>query len=265
MTFADVEIAKRHAVFQAELALQIGKAAERVSTKYSPAFATFGGIPVTFCGDGSPLTQVNVTAPDQDLTEAIFAQIDDFYEGRASNFELNIGPFASPQIWEICAQRGWFVVNHENLLFLTKENLVPGASVVSEIENLGSAASDDYIRTITEGFFGPDAVDDSDISEILKRIEGSQHFLAKFEGERAGAGSLLVWQGTGFLGGMATRSAFRGRGVQQSLIQARVNVAFEQGCDLVLVTTQPGSGSQRNMERAGFRVAYTRSQLGRGQ
>ncbi len=31
-----------------------------------------------------------------------------------------------------------------------------------------------------------------------------------------------------------------------------------QGCEYAVVSTQPGSGSQRNMERRGFRVAYTK-------
>ncbi|HUV89752.1 MAG TPA: hypothetical protein VMY80_08870 [Anaerolineae bacterium] len=37
--------------------------------------------------------------------------------------------------------------------------------------------------------------------------------------------------------------------------------AREQGCDLALVLTSPGSDSQRNVERAGFRLAYTKAVL----
>ena len=34
--------------------------------------------------------------------------------------------------------------------------------------------------------------------------------------------------------------------------------AASHGCDLALMGAQPGSGSQRNAERHGFRIAYTR-------
>ena len=34
--------------------------------------------------------------------------------------------------------------------------------------------------------------------------------------------------------------------------------AADQGCDLAMMCALPGSGSQRNAERHGFRIAYTR-------
>jgi hypothetical protein len=43
------------------------------------------------------------------------------------------------------------------------------------------------------------------------------------------------------------------------LIQARLTFAAAADCDLAKVTTLPGSGSQRNVERQGFRVAYTQT------
>ncbi|HSO74006.1 MAG TPA: hypothetical protein VLU47_04145 [Blastocatellia bacterium] len=42
---------------------------------------------------------------------------------------------------------------------------------------------------------------------------------------------------------------------------ARLAFAVENGCDLAMVATQPGSGSQRNVERQGFRVVYTRTKF----
>lgn len=35
------------------------------------------------------------------------------------------------------------------------------------------------------------------------------------------------------------------------------------GCDLAMAVTEPGSAVQRNHERAGFRLAYTRAILAR--
>ena len=47
----------------------------------------------------------------------------------------------------------------------------------------------------------------------------------------------------------------------RELIAARVNEALAQGCDLATASTLPGSGSQRNYERMGFEVVYTRVTL----
>jgi hypothetical protein len=34
--------------------------------------------------------------------------------------------------------------------------------------------------------------------------------------------------------------------------------AFDQGCDLAMMVAEAGSDSQRNAEREGFRIGYTR-------
>ena len=51
---------------------------------------------------------------------------------------------------------------------------------------------------------------------------------------------------------------FRRRGVQSGLIAQRLHEAALAGCEYAVVSTNPGSGSQRNMERRGFRLAYTK-------
>jgi hypothetical protein len=49
--------------------------------------------------------------------------------------------------------------------------------------------------------------------------------------------------------------------VQTALFAARLAWARGQQCDVAVSVTQPGSISQRNIERFGFRVAYTRTKL----
>jgi GNAT superfamily N-acetyltransferase len=62
---------------------------------------------------------------------------------------------------------------------------------------------------------------------------------------------------------MSTRHEFRRRGVQAALISARLEAGRAAGCDLAMSVTQPSSGSQRNLERQGFRVVYTRTKFTR--
>jgi GNAT superfamily N-acetyltransferase len=54
---------------------------------------------------------------------------------------------------------------------------------------------------------------------------------------------------------------FRGAGLQGALIRERLRAAVEEGCDLATASTLPGSVSQRNYERNGFQVAYTKAIL----
>jgi hypothetical protein len=46
--------------------------------------------------------------------------------------------------------------------------------------------------------------------------------------------------------------------VQSALIARRLHEAAQAGCEYAVVSTLPGSGSQRNMERRGFQLAYTK-------
>ena len=63
------------------------------------------------------------------------------------------------------------------------------------------------------------------------------------------------------LSGASTLPAYRRRGVQTALLGERLRWAASQGCDLAVVTTQPGSKSQQNAVRRGFDRLYTRAVL----
>jgi hypothetical protein len=67
--------------------------------------------------------------------------------------------------------------------------------------------------------------------------------------------------GVAQLTGAATVPAHRRHGVQTALLAARLADAARTGCDIAVVTTQPGSKSQQNVQRQGFDLLYTRAVL----
>ena len=60
------------------------------------------------------------------------------------------------------------------------------------------------------------------------------------------------------LAGACTVPEARNRGAQSALLDARMAHAANAGCELAMMAALPGSSSQRNAERNGFRMAYTR-------
>jgi GNAT superfamily N-acetyltransferase len=80
----------------------------------------------------------------------------------------------------------------------------------------------------------------------------------------AGAGGMLAPEHrmAAFFGA-ATLPEYRGRGLQTAFMQERLRIAQQAGCDLAVTLTMPGTTSQRNVERAGFRVAYTKVVVGK--
>jgi hypothetical protein len=64
--------------------------------------------------------------------------------------------------------------------------------------------------------------------------------------------------GVALLAGASTIPEGRKQGAQLALLGSRLQYATEHGCNTAMMCALPGSSSQRNAERQGFRIAYTR-------
>jgi GNAT superfamily N-acetyltransferase len=84
-------------------------------------------------------------------------------------------------------------------------------------------------------------------------------YVARIDGAPAGAALLSLDDDVGYLANASTLPEYRGRGVQTALIARRIVDAAAAGCDSVCSGAAFGSPSQRNLERAGLRVAYTKA------
>ena len=67
---------------------------------------------------------------------------------------------------------------------------------------------------------------------------------------------MRVAHGTASLCGANTAPNARGAGLQTALLRRRLVDARRLGCDLVAAQAEPGTTSQRNMERLGLHLAY---------
>ena len=81
------------------------------------------------------------------------------------------------------------------------------------------------------------------------------------DGVIVGGATMRISEGVAQLTGAATVPAHRRRGVQTALLSARLADAAAAGGDIAVVTTQPGSKSQQNVQRRGFDLLYTRAVL----
>ncbi len=95
------------------------------------------------------------------------------------------------------------------------------------------------------------------------QFEGVRLFVAEVEGKpvACGAGLIIHEHKIVALFGAGTLPDYRGRGFQTALLQARIKAATEAGCEFAVIVTQGGSTSQRNAERLGFRVAYSKATM----
>ena len=81
-------------------------------------------------------------------------------------------------------------------------------------------------------------------------------FVAEHDGAPIATAALFMHEGTALLAG-ASRFPPTAPGAQNALLNTRLHTAASNGCDLAMMVAAPGSSSQRNAERQGFRIAYT--------
>jgi len=99
------------------------------------------------------------------------------------------------------------------------------------------------------------------VMDDMAEAEGFVRYLARRHGAPAGGASQRIFDGVAQLCGAATLPEHRRHGVQSALLQARLEIAGRAGCDIAVVTTQPGSKSQENVQKRGFELLYTRAIL----
>ena len=128
------------------------------------------------------------------------------------------------------------------------------------VDPADAAASALWVQVAGEGFFAPDGVPRAleGVFELTYRMPGTTALLAYVDGEPAAAGAVSVQDEIAALFGAATLARFRRAGAHAALLDARIGLAVAAGARWATAGALPGSQSQHNMERRGFRVAYTR-------
>ena len=127
------------------------------------------------------------------------------------------------------------------------------------VREVGADEADLYARTAAEGWREAGYADFMlDIGRVSAHTDGMHMFVAELDGAAIAAGAMQLRGGIAHLAGASTVPEGRRRGAQLALLDYRLQYAAAHRCDIALMGAAPGSGSQRNAERNGFRIAYTR-------
>jgi GNAT superfamily N-acetyltransferase len=214
-------------------------------------------------GAGSPLTQtfglgLFAVPRDEDLDA-----LEQFFVEREAPVFHEVSPLADPETLVLLSRRGYRPVELTTILYrpvvaLQRTNDVRTRVIEAGEEDLWSATSaagwSEY----------PELADFMhDLGRVTAMSRGTLAFLAEIDGRPVATGALAIHDGVAILAGASTVPTERKQGAQRALLESRLQYAFEHGCDLATMGAQPGSASQRNAERQGFRIAYTRIKWGK--
>lgn len=204
-------------------------------------------------------TVKGLTAADVEFIDPIL----EFYQsrGRAPQFEL-VPSLVDQNILARLAERGFFQSGFHTSLYLSelqtphidemdgitvKELQEDEFMTYAMIHCRGTGLSDDGIPYVAEN------------NKALYGRPGWNFYLAYVKEEPAAAGAMYIKDGIASFTFAASLPQFRNRGLQQRLLHRRIAEASRQGCKLAVGQCAFLSQSHRNMERAGMKIGYVRT------
>lgn len=187
-------------------------------------------------------------------------QIEAFYKSlNHHRVDIELSPYVHTELVGFLSHRGYRVSELTNVAIydLTSytNRLLDNVLIIREVE---LAEIKYWAKQVAAGFGFPQAEEQF---YHYAQACGVKAF-AVFEQDRIVAGATVAAHGRICdLGVTSTLPAYRGQGLQKGLLHARLGWAKEAGLDLATVSTAPGSVSELNCQKVGFRNAYTRIKL----
>src|SRR5437764_6034082 len=270
--FCDTALADRIERVEAQLIARAGAAADlRRADPAGFVIPVAGGV-ATFAEEGSPFNKVAGLGFGGMPGAAALDEIERAFAARGAPVQIELAHLADPAIGALLTERGYRLVSFENVLGLGLEEepermTPPGV----EVRPSGDDEFEAWLDVVADGFAHPDTEGlpshEDFPREVVERAErdfvaaGVRPYVALRDGVIAGGASSHMAEGVAQLTGAATALAHRRRGIHSALLSARLGDAAAAGCDIAVVTTQPASKSQENVQRRGFDLLYTRAVL----
>lgn len=266
--FSDLALAKRLERAEGNACLQFAAARSRIAPQSGAQWMEYAGAQVVFDGVDSPATQTFGLGLHEELSDQTLDAIEPFFLERGAPVRHEVSPFAGVPALDLLCRRNYRPIETASVLYQP----IPQPDQ-SRAEPQSTQSDDVSVRIVAGGEAQLWAEvnhrawssDHPELSDFLLNFSviaaGREHtigFLAEWTGIPAAAASLSVHEGVAMFSGAATVPEMRRRGMQSALLRERLRYGMEHGCDLAMMVTEPGSDSQRNAERNGFQIAYTR-------
>ena len=261
MLHSDIQLSRRLERAEGHACIEFVEARRRLSPESGAEWIECGGAYAAFDGTDSPITQIFGLGIFEELRAATLDEIERFFFDRGTPVFHEVSPMAGIAALDLLCARNYRPIEISNVLYQPIEKPLHKSNSPIRVRIVESDEMKLWTDISTRGWT-------SDHPELLEFFQqfgrlssarrSSVYFLAEFEGKPGAAGLLCPHEGVALLGGAATIPELRHRGLQSALLRERLSYAFEHGCDLASMAAGAGSESQRNAERNGFRIAYTR-------
>jgi Acetyltransferase (GNAT) domain len=263
--FADLELARRLERAEATSNARFVELRAGLDPGRGACWIEVGGTYAMYDGPSSPVTQTFGLGMFQAPTTAEFDRLEQFFFDRGAPADHEVSPQADPATLPLLTERGYRPIEFTSVMFrpvgdpsgdLVPESPSPRPNV--HVRVIGADEVDVWAKTASVGWGAADSDFMLDVARVNAGGPDGHLFLAELDGRPIATAALAIHAGVAHFAGASTMPEGRRNGAQLALLDARMRHAAAHGCDLALMGAAPGSGSQRNAERHGFRIAYTR-------
>jgi len=259
--FKDILLAQQLERTEGTVAASFVDARQRLMPERGSEWRDSGGTIVLYDGLESPMTQTFGLGLHTTTTPEQLDEIETFFRDRGAPVQHELSPLAGVATTALLVSRGYVPIEHSSVMMQLLDGIeeAPPAAGL-RVRVMEEADRPAWIDAAVGGW-GEAVPGDMmrEISTLASHNASMVHVLVELEGRIVSTGSLGVCGKVALLAGASTIPTARGRGAQAAALAARFVEARRRGCTMAMIVAEPGSTSQRNAERRGFVIAYTRT------
>jgi len=260
--FADLALARRLERTEAHGNAAFVEARAQAFPDSGAKWIDVDGTYAMFDGPTSPISQTFGLGMFHPLTAERLDRIETFFKERGADVFHEVSPLADPTTFALLNERGYRPIEFTSVLFRPiNPDVVLSASPNRNVKVRVTSENEKALWSDVAFEGWSEFTELSDFLRDMGKVHAcsrSPSFLAELDDQPIATGMLTIHEGVALLAGASTIPTARRQGAQLALLEARLRYGAEQGCDIAMMAALPGSASQRNAERHGFRIAYTR-------
>ncbi len=265
MIYSDKSLSQKLERSEARANASFVETRARLSPEIGAEWIEVAGAYAMFDGVESPCTQTFGLGMFDEITTEHLDQLESFFTERGAAVFHEVSPLADPSLMPLLVERGYKPIELSSVMYreigaFKQDQARQDSSIRTRV--ITPDEVDLWARTSAAGWATEhESLADFmyNFGQISAQCAGSYPYLAEIDGEPIATGMMFVHGEVAMLAGASTVPKGRNQGAQNALLFDRLSHASELGCSLAVMGAAPGSQSQKNAQKNGFNIAYTRT------
>ena len=290
MKYVDTTLARRMEAAEDVPQVEIARVLQRTHPEVGADILEIAGGHAVFAGLNSPVGRAIGLGFDAAVTAAQLDEVEAFYKKHDAPSTVDITPVTHGSLLELLKTRGYVLAELNNVMTRKLEPRERFEESVPGVEFRACAPEETQLwtHTMLRGFFPEDQIPEgwdkllapmaqvpnslatlvwgkenphpvSPPRDVSGQAPPSETRVGQPQPVACCGGMISREHRMIAFGGTSTLAQYRGRGIQTAAMGRRMNRALAEGCDLAVVVTSGNTTSQRNAERMGFTLAYSKA------